>query len=473
MKFLQSFDPATGAVVWQGEETTPCQLEQSIQMALKAAPSWANRSLDERMAYLKSYEERLLHHQGHLAEVISKETGKPLWDAKGEVAALIQKISLSYTAYKERCPESNTLVGKNSLHVEYRPHGAVAVFGPFNFPMHLPNGHIVPALLAGNTVLFKPSEKTPASGEALYRCFMEADLPEGVLQIVQGGKETGQALASHPSIAGLFFTGSITTGLQLSRLFGDHPEKILALELGGNNPLIVSSFEDPKACAYLAIQSAFLTSGQRCTAARRLILIRNEANHRLLQLLIKMTEQVRVGSWTTDPEPFMGPLIDSDSAKKVLNAYKDLLKQGAVALKPLEQIGTETPFLKPALVDVTSLSNRKDEEIFGPLLQIIWVDDLEAALKEANTTRFGLSSGLVSSDPYEWHYFKKNIRAGIVNWNAPLTGASSKAPFGGIGLSGNHRPSAYAAADYCSYPVASLAAEKLELPINPHPGIVL
>lgn len=473
MKFLQSFDPASNELVWEGPETDTDRLKTLLNRAKNETHTWAHLSLEERFRILKKFEERVLYHQEALAMLISRETGKPLWESKSEVASLIQKVEISYSAYLERCPNLKTTAGKHELQISYRPHGVVAVFGPFNFPMHLPNGHLFPALLAGNCVLFKPSEKTPASGEALYRCYMEAGVPEGVLQIAQGGREIGQAITDSEEIQGLFFTGSAETGKLLAQHFGSKPEKILALELGGNNPLVISTYADITACAYLIIQSAFLTSGQRCTAARRLVLIRSPQNEVLLAHLLEMVKKIKIGAWNLKPEPFMGPLIDSESAKKVLNAYKEIVKQGANELYPMQAIGENTSFLTPGIVDVTSIAQKNDQEVFGPLLQVIWVQDLEEAIEEANRTRFGLSAGIVTLDPYEWGQFRKKIRAGIVNWNTPLTGASSKAPFGGRGLSGNHRPSAYLAADYCSDPVSSLCTSTVELPINLHPGIEL
>lgn len=473
MKSFSSINPATGQPVWTGEATPAAAIDQTVARAQKAFTHWADLDPIDRMEHLKAVEERLTFHQEALALIISKETGKPLWESKGEVSSVIQKFSISFEAYKERCAEKQEAVGHQTLHVNWRPQGAFAVFGPFNFPMHLPNGHIVPALLAGNCVIFKPSDKTAGSGEALVRCFLEAGLPENVIQIVQGGKEEGQQLAAHPGIDGLLFTGSYGVGVELNQLMASQPSKILALEMGGNNPLVISSFEDAKAAAYLTVQSAFISAGQRCSAARRLILIRSSTNEAFLKELLALTASIRVGAYSDDPEPFMGPLINVAAYEHLQKTYDHLLKMGCSPLHPLKQLKKDSPFVSPAIVQSSGIKKLADEECFGPLLVLTYANDLEEAIDLANHTRYGLTSGIVTKDPYDWNIFSKRSRAGVINWNTPLTGASSKAPFGGRGFSGNNRPSAYLSADYCSYPVASLQAESVQLPIKPLPGITL
>src|SRR5439155_987622 len=203
---------------------------------------------------------------------------------------------------------------------------------------HLPNGHIVPALIAGNAVVFKPSEKTPATGALLVQCFHAAGIPEGVVRLLIGGPDQGRALASEPGIDGLLFTGSARAGMAIHKQFAETPHKILALELGGNNPLVVWAAKDIEPAAMIAVQSAYLT---------------------------------------------------------------------------------------PALIDVTDVRDRPDEEIFGPVLQVIRVKDFDAAIEEANNTRFGLAASLVGGSPELYDKFWANVRAGVINWNKPTNGAPS------------------------------------------------
>lgn len=472
-ELFSSYNPADGKMVWQGREATAMQIDQAIRQARQAFDSWANLLIDERSQYLDRFGNILRKNSLELAEIISQEVGKPLWDSKNEVSSMLNKIGISLEAYGSRC--AGMIREQTQAHsiTRHRPHGVVAVFGPYNFPGHLPNGHIVPALLAGNTIIFKPSELAPLVAETITRYWQEASLPPGVFNLAQGGAKTGQALASHPDIQGLFFTGSYRTGLALSKLFGAHPEKILALEMGGNNPLIIGRITQLEPAAYLAIQSAYLSSGQRCTCARRLIVIEEKNSDAFIHCLKEMTEKIVVGKYNDEPEPFMGPVVSFRQASDLLEAQSQLISRGGIPLLKMENLIPHTGFLSPGLLDVTGIADRPDEEYFGPLLQIIRVKDLDEAIKEANQTKYGLAAGLFSEDSAEYQNFYRSIRAGIVNWNTQLTGASSTAPFGGIGCSGNHRPSAYYAADYCSYPVASLENAQLRIPSTLSPGISL
>lgn len=413
--------------------------------------------------------------QESFAEAISIETGKPLWESKTEVQAMIGKIALCIDAQTKRCAEMHPAHPVAQAVSRHRPYGVVAVLGPFNFPGHLPNGHIVPALLAGNTVIFKPSEQTPLVGQLTIKCWEKAGLPSGVINLLQGGRWTGAYLSEH-EIDGLFFTGSFGTGQWLAEKFVNTPERILALELGGNNPLIVSQVQDVKAAALLTVQSAYLTAGQRCTCARRLIVVEKSCPQEFTEELLRTIAAIRIGPYTDRPEPFMGPVISPETAKGLLDSQMELYLKGGKPLLAMQQKfsfeASLAGFLTPGLIDMTDVRKRPDDEIFGPLLQLIRVPDFETALKIANKTDFGLCAGLLSDSREEYQLFYRTIKAGVVNWNMPLTGASSALPFGGIKFSGNHRPSAYYAADYCSYPVASLELDTVTMPYSLPPGLV-
>jgi succinylglutamic semialdehyde dehydrogenase len=468
-----STDPATGETVWLGNAATAGEVDAAVAAARPAFEDWAGRTQDERARVLESFAERLKANKAALAELISTETGKPLWEADDEVGAMAGKVALSIQAAGERrSPAEFDLAGATAA-VRFKPHGVVAVFGPFNFPGHLPNGHIVPALLAGNAVVFKPSELTPAVAQRTVELWQEAGLPPGVLNLLHGARDTGAALASHPGVDGLFFTGSVAGGVALHRAWGDQPHKILALEMGGNNPLVAWDAADEDAAAYAIVQSAFITAGQRCSCARRLILPTGLAGDALLDRLVDMTAAVRVGPFRERPDPFMGPVINDQAARRLLAGKRDLLSRGAVELVEMRPAGPRPALLRPGIVDVTDVPDRPDEELFGPLLQVIRVPDFDAAIREANNTRFGLAAGLLSDDRSLYEQFYRRVRAGVVNWNRPTTGASGRLPFGGVGLSGNHRPSGYYAADYCSYPVASLEIGALALPQKLTPGVAV
>jgi len=453
---FESRDPADGSVLWRGAASDAASVEAAVAAARKAQTLWAEWPVDERIEVLERFAALAGEHKDELGEVIARETGKPLWDALGEAGAVAGKVAISIAAFRERTGSHESEANGVRQRLVHRPHGVMAVFGPYNFPAHLPNGHIVPALLAGNAVIFKPSELTPWTAQRLTMLWEEAGLPPGLLNLVHGAGETGAALSQHPGIDGILFTGSVKTGKALHRQTAGEPGKILALEMGGNNPLIVDAVEDLEAAALLTVQSAFVTSGQRCTCARRLILPEGEVGDRFLETLDGIVEGVVVGGWDDSPEPFMGPLVSAEAAERVLDRFANLLEAGATAIRAPIRLKRGDAFLSPGLLDVTSLAERPDEEIFGPVLQVLRVPDFDAALEAANDTRFGLSAGLLSDDPERYKRFSRRSRAGIVNWNRPTTGAASNMPFGGIKDSGNHRPSAYYAADYCAYPMASL-----------------
>ncbi|HET7605492.1 MAG TPA: succinylglutamate-semialdehyde dehydrogenase [Sphingomicrobium sp.] len=460
---LISTNPATGEEVWSGE-TGDAAAE--VAAARAAWPAWAAHSNSFRIEALRRFANVVRGKENEFAELIARETGKPLWEARTEVGAVVNKVQISIEAYAERTPmrKMEAALG-NRIAVRHKPHGVLAVLGPYNFPAHLPNGHIVPALIAGNTIVFKPSEKTPATGEFLVRCFHEAGIPEGAVRLLIGGPDEGRALAGQPGIDGLLFTGSARAGSSLHKQFADTPQKILALELGGNNPLVVWDATDIDAAATIAVQSAYLTAGQRCTAARRLI-VEDGKHGDLLDAIGKLIDRLIVDQPFADPQPFMGPVIDNAAADHVQEQWLHLMMKGGKPLRRLDRSFGERPYLTPAVIDVTDAKDRPDEEIFGPVLQVIRVPDFDAAIDEANNTRFGLVASLVGGTPGMYDKFWANVRAGVINWNKPTNGAPSNAPFGGIGLSGNHRPSAFYAADYCAYPVTSVEAERARATIG-------
>ena len=470
---LQSLDPVSQAVLWQGQGATAAQVDAAVAAARGAFSLWAAHSLDGRIAVLERFAACLKSRADEVARAIGEETGKPLWEAATEVNSMVGKVAISIQSYRERTGEKSGPLGDATAVLRHKPHGVVAVFGPYNFPGHLPNGHIVPALLAGNCVLFKPSELTPKVAELTVKCWIEAGLPEGVLSLLQGGRETGVALAGHPGIDGLFFTGSSRTGNLLHTQFAGRPDKILALEMGGNNPLIVDQVVDVDAAVYTIVQSAFISAGQRCTCARRLLVPQGEWGDALLARLVQVAGQIKVGRFDEQPAPFMGSVISLQAAAQLMQAQQDLLAGGATALLAMTQPQEGAALLTPGILDVTAVNDRPDEEFFGPLLQVIRYDNFEAAIAEANATAYGLAAGLLSDSRARFEQFWLHSRAGIVNWNKQLTGAASTAPFGGIGASGNHRASAYYAADYCAYPVAGLESESLALPATLTPGVTL
>ncbi len=437
---LTSHEPATGALLWQGESG---DVDDIVARARSGWPRWAAQPVAFRIETLRRFVNVVRAHEEELADLIARETGKPLWDARTEVTAVMAKIDTSVAAYSERTGQRRLEANLGARQsVRHKPHGVMAVLGPYNFPVHLPNGHIIPALLAGNAVIFKPSEKTPASGEMLVRFYHEAGVPTDAVQLLLGGAEEGKALAAHADVAGILFTGSAQTGIAINRQFATQPGKILALEMGGNNPMVVWDTPEIGAAAALVIQSAFLSSGQRCTAASRLI-VRDAMADALIAEVKKLADRLIVDHPHADPQPYMGPVIDNPTADGLTESFLYLMSHGGRPIKHMVRPQKGLPFLTPAIIDVTAMKERPDVELFGPLLQIVRVPDFETAIAEANSSRYGLSASLVGGSPEQYAQFWGNVRAGVINWNRPTNGASGTAPFGGVGVSGNHRPSAY------------------------------
>ena len=452
-----SIDPASGQTIWREATASADDVASAVAAARRAFPAWADHPREERIAILRRYKSELQDRAPAYAEALSRETGKALWETKAELGSMAAKVDASIKAYDERTGELDNAMPFGRAVLRHRPHGVMAVLGPFNFPGHLPNGHIVPALLAGDTVVFKPSEETPLAGQLLVEALEAAGVPAGVVNLVQGGRDTGQALIAQ-EIDGLLFTGSAGAGAFFRRYFADRPDVILALELGGNNPLVVWDAGDAEAVAALVVQSAFITTGQRCSCARRLIVSDDAAGQAVIEAVAALSDRLVAGPWDGATEPFMGSLISDRAATAALAGAAAMPGKTVRAMSAVA--GLSPAFVSAGLVDVTGFEI-PDEELFAPLLQVRRVGSFEDAIAAANATRYGLSAGLISNESGRWDHFLKRIRAGVVNWNRPTTGAAGTMPFGGLGASGNHRPSAYYAADYCAYPVASFEADNV------------
>ncbi len=473
---LVTIDPSSGRQTWSSNESTSDDVARAVQAAHDAFEAWALEPLEERIAVCTRFRDLLKENAEALALTIAEEVGKPLWEARTEVATMANKVDISVQSYGARTGESAAKVADGNAVLRHRPHGVFGVFGPYNFPGHLPNGHIVPALIAGNTVVFKPSEYAPRTAVKTVQLWEQAGLPKGVLNLVNGGRETGIALGQNQLIDGVLFTGSSQTGAALHKQFGGQPGKMLALEMGGNNPLVVWDLSDnPKdvdAAVHHTVMSAFISAGQRCTCARRLVVQDNAQGQAFIERLVEVAAKLQVGASNAEPQPFMGPVVSRSVAARLVQAQAGMADKGGKVLLQMRQLDPNAGFVTAGIVDVTDAQGIPDEEWFGPLLQVIRVKTFDEALRAANATEFGLAAALLSPSEELWKRFAVRARAGIVNWNRPTTGAASSAPFGGVGKSGNHRPSAYYAADYCAFPVASIETAELEMPAKLSPGLV-
>ncbi|MGJ7916517.1 succinylglutamate-semialdehyde dehydrogenase [Massilia sp. LXY-6] len=468
---LVTIDPSTGRQTWTSNESTSEDVARAVQAARDAFEDWALSPIEQRIAICQRFRDLLKEHNEELAAIIAEEVGKPLWEARTEVTTMANKVDISVQAHAARTGETSAKVADGNAVLRHRPHGVFAVFGPYNFPGHLPNGHIVPALIAGNTLVFKPSEFAPRTAVRTVQLWEQAGLPKGVLNLANGGRETGIALGANQDVDGILFTGSSQTGVALHKQFGGMPGKMLALEMGGNNPLVVWDVKDIDPAVHHAVMSAFISAGQRCTCARRLIVHDTPEGQAFIDRLVEVAGKLVVGPSNAEPQPFMGPVVSAQVAKRLVQAQEMMEEKGGKVLLRMRQLHPDNGFVTAGIVDVTDAQGIPDEEWFGPLLQIVRVQDFDTAIKVANATEFGLAAALLSPSEELWKRFAVKARAGVVNWNRPTTGAASSAPFGGVGKSGNHRPSAYYAADYCAYPVASIETAELEMPAKLSPGL--
>lgn len=452
-------------------------IEQACQEARRAYISWSEKSLEERKEYLLRLKELYITHKEELAEIISRETGKPLWEARTEAGAMAGKIDITINhslKHVETRYEENALPNVRGA-VHYKPRGVMAVVGPFNFPGHLPNGHIIPALLVGNTVVFKPSDKTPAVGQFMAELFHRAEFPPGVFNLVQGDGHAGRKLVISENIEGVLFTGSYEIGLKIKQDTIHHFWKMLALEMGGKNASIIWKDADIDKAVYESLLGAYFTTGQRCSCTSRLIL-HKDIKDRFLERFYEASKKVKSGHWSEDV--FMGPLISSDSVEKYLRFQEIAKREGAEQLMRGKVLDFDPKgyYVTPSINIVDKFdpeSIYQKSEIFGPNVAVYTVNDYDEALKIVNASSFGLVMSVFTKERALYEKSVLRARVGLVNWNRTTNGASSRLPFGGMGKSGNDRPSGDFAINYCTVPVASLEDETRFDASNILPGIEL
>ena len=466
---VESLNPFSGETLWCGDAASRETVDRAITAARAAFSAWSRLGFERRHELLSRFVQLVQEQADALTRLIASEAGKPLWESKAEVNSLVTKLPASVDAYKTRVAESGREVRGLRSRTRFRPHGVMAVLGPFNFPASMANSHIMPALLAGNTVVFKPSELTPATGLAVSRIWQEAGLPPGVMNCVSGARHTGEYLVGHPDVDGVLLVGSHSAGMAIRRTLAESPQKIVALEMGGNSPLMIWDYEDVDPVVSIVVQSAFMSGGQRCSAARRLLLRTDDT--KVLPRLQEVLRKLKFGDFNSTPEPYYGPLIRPSAADRVLSRTKELLDGGAKPIVMPSRGGPIGTVVSPGLIDMDHCSNDADEEIFGPVLKIYRISNFEGGVNKANQTKFGLAAGIICREKERFDDFFDSVKAGIVNWNQQLTGATTLAPFGGVKQSGNFRPAGFLSADYCSYAIASFEVEKPKLPDPPVAGI--
>jgi succinylglutamic semialdehyde dehydrogenase len=432
-------------------------VHEAVAHARQAFPSWSQLPLAERSALLVALKRAIAARAGEFAQLLAREVGKPLWEADAEVAAALQKVDVTLA-------DGLALVAPRDVQgaaqrYAFRPHGVAAVLGPFNFPLHLVHGHVVPALATGNTVVVKPSELAPSVGQLYAECVHEAGFAPGVFNLVQGDGRAGALLASHPDVDAVMLTGSYAVGQAVKRATLDQPHKLLALELGGRNPAIVLADANLDKAVHDVLWGAFVTAGQRCSGTA-VALVERPLFEAFAAKLIDKLDRMRVG----DPfarDVFMGPLVSEPARARYLAALAKAERDGVLALRAggNDVAGVARgAYVRPSVHQLLAPGalEYEVEELFGPDLALEVVDDLDCAIARANGSPYGLSVSLFSESEARFEYAFARLRYGCVNWNAPTCGASSRLPFGGTRKSGNHRPAALFSTLYSTYPVASL-----------------
>ncbi|MDM7922127.1 MAG: aldehyde dehydrogenase family protein [Pyrinomonadaceae bacterium] len=412
------------------------EARRAVEAAYNAFREWKRTPAPARGRIIARAARLMEERKEELARAITREEGKTLPESRGELSRAINVV--------EFCAgESRRLVGEtipselpaNFAYTVKEPHGVVACITPWNFPVAIPAWKIAPALVAGNTVVFKPATLTPMTAVLLTKVFNEAGLPPGVLNLVLGsGSEAGDEILNHPAVKAVSFTGSTETGLKIYAQVAPRGVKVQA-EMGGKNPVVVLEDCDMQLAVESTAQGAFGSTGQRCTATSRAIVVDSVADQ-FVEKIVERAKSFRLGPGD-DAETHIGPSVDEGQFKTVLK-YIDIGREDGAELlcggKRAEGDGLENGwFVEPTVFDrVTTDMRIAQEEIFGPVLSVIRVKDFEEAMTIANDSEYGLSSSIFTNDANTIYRFVDEIETGITHVNSPTTGGEAHIPFGGV-----------------------------------------
>jgi succinylglutamic semialdehyde dehydrogenase len=437
-------------------------VEKVVESANSGFKTWKKLTQSERNNFLKKYQEEVTKRKDEISLAIAYETGKPLWEAKTETASVISKVNITIEDSLPRITNKyieNIMPGTNG-HIYFKPIGPSLIIGPFNFPCHLANGQILSALIAGNSIIFKPSEKTCYSAQLLIECFHSAGFPSGVINLLQGDGEVARLL-KEKSLKGVFFTGSKEVGKKILDITHHDLSKLVSLELGGKNTTIIHSDTNPDHALLELLKSCFLTTGQRCTSTS-IVAIQRNIHEDFIARFHEMAKKIIIDHPVEYvQEPFMGPLIDLAA----VDAY--LLFMGMAKREGIHEImrgkNIEKPkkgyYVSPSIHLAEKWNNDSlflQSEIFGPNVTFIPYDTIDEAIKIANATEYGLAASIFTKDKDVYNLCVDEINSGLLNFNRSTIGASAKLPFGGVKNSGNYRPAALSTIDACVYQMASL-----------------
>jgi succinylglutamic semialdehyde dehydrogenase len=445
------------AHVWHGHA------DAVVQSAQKGFEVWRKFSFEERSAVIRRYQEAVKKRGDAIAEALAWEVGKPLWEAKTEAAALVTKVDVTLGDSWKRIEKKTIkdVMPKIDGHTIMKPIGVAFVIGPFNFPCHLANGQILAALTAGNSVIFKPSEKTIYSAQLMMEAYAEAGFPPGVINFINGTGVTAGKLTSDVRVRAVFFTGSRAVGKMILKNTHQDLKKMVALELGGKNSSIIHHDAHlPHALPEL-LRSCFLTSGQRCTSTS-MILVHRKIADQVIDEFKKVTARIRVDHPVLSEQPaFMGPVIDAQAEKLYLDFCAQGLREGAQEIIAPKKLELKWPghYVSPSLhyLEKADLKGKfVQEEIFGPNACFLPYDDIDEAIAAANCTEYGLAAAVFTRDAGIFQRCLRDIDSGLINLNRSTVGATARLPFGGVKDSGNFKPAAVSMIDHCVHTVAAL-----------------
>jgi succinylglutamic semialdehyde dehydrogenase len=461
---IKKFSPADlNDLLWSFEVNYQ-HVDPIIESAKKGYSTWKRTPLEQRLQVLSMLKQQFQQKKDEIAQAIALETGKPLWESATEANALAGKVDATINHSLKRIDTKSiqNVLPNTDGSVHFKPIGPCLIIGPFNFPCHLANGQILNALISGNSIIFKPSEKTCYSGQLLIECFHAAGFPPGVVNMIQGDGETASRLTKEKSIKGVFFTGSVEVGKKILSATHSDLSKLVALELGGKNTSIVHKDANLDYVMPELIKACFMTTGQRCVSTS-LIPIHRSIAENFINKFHQITKKIIIDHPIEfEREPLMGPLIDQLSVDNYLNFMGMAKREGIEEIMRGKAIQKKfdghyvSPSIHLANRSQMNKSHFLTSELFGPNCTFVTYDEIEEAIEIANGTEFGLAASIFTEDETIFELTKNEIEVGQYNWNRSTVGASSILPFGGVKNSGNYRPAAVSFIDSCVYPQSNL-----------------
>jgi aldehyde dehydrogenase (NAD+) len=448
----------TSDIVGEYAHASAAQTQQAIDAAYQASSAWGNSSIQHRSDILDNIGSEILQRREELGELVSREEGKTLPEGIGEATRAGQVFKFfAGEALRPGGEFIDSIRPGLDVSVTRAPMGVVGLILPWNFPIAIPAWKVAPALAYGNAVVFKPAELVPATAHAMAEIIVNAGVPDGVFNLVMGtGAEVGATIVNHPAVNAISFTGSVRTGRDVALAAASRMAKV-QLEMGGKNPLVVLDDADLSTAVECAVNGAYFSTGQRCTASSRLIV--TEGIHD--KFVAAVSE--RMGKLTVDHAlkagTDIGPVVDQRQLQQNLDYIQVGINDGANLVCGGEQVSRDTQgfFMTPALFTESSNKMRINrEEVFGPVATVIRVKDYEEALATANDTEFGLSSGIVTTSLKYSSHFKRHIQSGVASVNVPTAGVDYHVPFGGIKSSsyGSREQGSYAKEFYTTVKTA-------------------